>query len=167
MAQNISGGMYQTIFGIAGSVAFDAFTMHPETRAPYLALNAAPLTGTMLGSTFTFRGVTIAEYRGKIGNIEFVKPDEIHFFPVGVPGLFVEPYAPANYSDAVNTIALPRYSKMQPLDFDKGVEIEAQMNVAPICTSPRSLFTVKVSQAPAPTGMSSADRRVTTVLIRA
>ena len=46
---------------------------------------------------------------------------------------------------------------MQPLDFDKGVEIEAQMNVAPICTAPRALFTVKVT--PVTTTMGAQARR--------
>src|SRR5262245_10249599 len=152
MANNISGGMYQQIYGIAGSVAYDAFALHPENRAPFLATYNAPLRRDFLDTRINFRGVTIEEYRGAVGNIKFVEDDEIHFFPVGVPGLFLEFYAPADYMDAVNRMALPRYSKMQPLDWDKGVEIEAQMNVLPICTAPRCLFTVKVTQAPASTG---------------
>jgi len=156
MADSISGGMYQRIHGIAGSVAYDAFAMHPEARAPYLATESGPLTRGMLApagaNRLSFRDLTIDEYRGRDGNILFVEPDEIHFFPVGVPGLFLELYAPADYMDAVNRLALMRYSKMWPLDWDKGVEIEAQMNVLPICTAPRTLFTVKVTQAPASAG---------------
>lgn len=148
MANNISGGMYQRIHGIAGAVAYDAFAMHPEYRAPFVATDSAPLTRNMLDQRLDFRGLTIEEYRGQVGNIRFVEPDEIHFFPVGVPGLFLELYAPADYMETVNTVALPRYSKMQALDWDKGVELEAQMNVLPICTAPRALFTVKVTQAP-------------------
>jgi hypothetical protein len=151
MADNISGGMYQRIHGIAGSVAYDAFAMHPENRAPFLATENAPLRRNILDTVLDFRGITIEEYRGQVGNIRFVEPDEIHFFPVGVPGLFIELYAPADYMETVNTIALPRYSKMWPLDWDKGVEIEAQMNVLPLCTAPRTLFTVKVTNAPGAT----------------
>jgi len=155
MANNIPGGMYTSIYGVAGSTAFDAFAMHPELRAPYLGVNPAMLTANALGRTLSFKDVTIEEYRGQVGNIRFVAPDEIHFFPVGVPELFVEAYAPADYMETVNRIALPRYSKMKEIDFDKGVELEAQMNVLPICTAPTTLFTVRVSNAPAPTGMQT------------
>jgi hypothetical protein len=144
MAANIPGGGYTSIYGVAGSVAFDAFAMHPELRAPFVGVNPTPLLRNALGTTLTFKDVTIEEYRGQVGNVRFVAPDEIHFFPVGVPELFVEAYAPADYMETVNTIALPRYSKMKEIDFDKGVELEAQMNVLPICTYPKTLFTVKV-----------------------
>jgi hypothetical protein len=144
MAAELSGGMYTSMYGIAGSVAFDAFAMHPELRTPYLGVNPEPLLRNALGTTLSYKGVTIEEYRGQVGNIQFVKPDEIHFFPVGVPDLFLDIYAPADYMETVNTIALPRYSKMNELDFDKGVELEAQMNVLPLCTAPKALFTVKV-----------------------
>src|SRR5215831_14432230 len=108
MADNMSGGMYQSIYGIAGSVAYDAFAMHPENRAPFLATENAPLRSNILDTRLSFRGITIEEYRGIVGNIRFVEPDEIHFFPVGVPGLFLEYYAPGDFMDAVNKMALPR-----------------------------------------------------------
>jgi hypothetical protein len=156
MADNISGGGYQRIHGIAGPVAFDAIAMHPELRAPFYGVQPAQLNQNQLGTTLSYRGVTVEEYRGQVGNIRFVQPDEIHFFPVGVPDLFLECYAPADYMETVNTIALPRYSKMREKDFNKGVELEAQMNVLPLCTAPRTLFTVKVSNAPPPTTTLSA-----------
>jgi hypothetical protein len=160
MANSISGGLYQRIHGIAGSVAYDAFAMHPEARAPFLATDNAPLTRGMLApagaNRLSFRDITIDEYRGQVGNIRFVEPDEIHFFPVGVPGLFLEIYSPADYMETVNTIALTRYSKMRAMDWDKGVEVESQMNVLPICTAPRALFTVKVTPSPLATGAAAA-----------
>jgi hypothetical protein len=159
MANSLPGGMYQTIHGIAGSQAFDAIAMHPELRAIYYGVNPGALSSNQLGTTLSFRGLTVEEYRGQVGNVQFVKPDEIHFFPVGVPDLFLECYAPADYMETVNTIALPRYSKMATKDFDKGVELEAQMNVLPLCTVPTALFTVKVSDAPAPGGGAAAQGR--------
>jgi hypothetical protein len=47
--------------------------------------------------------------------------------------------------ETVNTVALPRYSKMEAMDFDKGVQLEAQMNVLPLCSAPRALFTARVT----------------------
>jgi Phage major capsid protein E len=157
MADAISGGMYQRIHGVAGKTFFDAFAMHPEQRQPYIALVAQTLLdAAKLGSVSVFKEVTIQEYRGQVGNIKFVADDECHFFPVGAPDLFIEPYAPADYMETVNTIALPRYSKMREMDFDKGVEIEAQMNVIPMCTQPRTLFTAKAVAFVPPTVMAAA-----------
>lgn len=65
---------------------------------------------------------------------------------MGVPDVFIEAYAPADYTETVNTVALPRYSKMEPMQFDKGTLIESQMNTLPLFTSPRALFTAKVTQ---------------------
>lgn len=65
---------------------------------------------------------------------------------MGVPDVFIEAYAPADYTETVNTVALPRYNKMEPMQFDKGTLIESQMNTLPLCTSPRALFTAKVTQ---------------------
>jgi hypothetical protein len=140
MADEVSGGAFQSIFGVCGSVFFDAFSMHPERRAAFIALDSRPIVDAILGTRISFRDVTIVEYRGKVGNVEFVEPDMGYFFPRGAPDMFVEAYAPADYLETVNTVALPRYSKMEVMDFDKGVELEAQMNVLPLCTTPRALF---------------------------
>lgn len=145
MADELPGGMLTSIHGVCGSAFFDAFTQHPERRAAFIAIENAPLLRPMLGTQTQFREVTIEEYRGRIGAVEFVAPDMCHFFPVGVPDLFVEAYAPADYMETVNTVALPRYSKMEEMDFDKGVQLEAQMNVLPLCSSPRALFSARAT----------------------
>lgn len=145
-----------TIHGIAGATFFDAFTAHPERRAAYFAIDNGPLVNPERGRQVTFRDVTIEEYRaGPLPNgVQFIEPDVCHFFPVGtLPDLYVELYAPCDYIDAVNTKALPRYMKRQRLDFGKGEAIEASMNVMPLCTSPRVLFTAKaVEWAPIANG---------------
>lgn len=150
MAEEISGGMYTRIHGICGHVFYDAFFAHPERRQAFISIDNVPLLRPTLGTQTVFREVTIEEYRGQVGPIKFVEPDECHFFPVGAPDLFLEMYAPADYMETVNTIALPRYSKMEAIDFDKGVEIEAQMNVLPICAAPRCLFTARATPWVAP-----------------
>lgn len=145
MADELPGGMFGSIHGICGPVFFDAFAAHPERRAAFIAIDNAPLLRPMLGTQTFFREVTIEEYRGRIGNIQFVEPDMCYFFPVGVPDLFVEIFAPADYMETVNTVALPRYAKMEAMDFDKGVQMESQMNVLPLCSSPRALFSARVT----------------------
>jgi hypothetical protein len=59
--------------------------------------------------------------------------------------LFVEAYAPADYNETVNTLALARYTKTEALEFNKGWAMESQMNVLPLCTMPRALFSVRAT----------------------
>jgi hypothetical protein len=155
MAEELPGGMLASIHGVCGSQFYDAFTQHPERRAAFIAIDNNPLLRPLLGTRSVFREVTIEEYRGRVGNVLFVQPDECHFFPVGVPDLFLEIYAPADYMETVNTVALPRYAKMETMDFDKGAQLEAQMNVLPICTSPRALFTAKATPWVPPVDLAS------------
>jgi hypothetical protein len=147
MADTLAAGMMSGIYGFCGSVFFDAFSGHPENRAAYIGFPSPATAGPLRGNTVQFRDVTIEEYRGSIGapGLPFVAANECHFVALGLPDLFIEAFAPADYSDTVNTEAAPRYLRRQTMDFDKGVQLEAQMNVLPICTSPRSLFTARAT----------------------
>ena len=46
---------------------------------------------------------------------------------------------PANYMETVNTIGLPYYAKQEPMDFDKGIEVETQSNPIHLCTRPAAI----------------------------
>jgi hypothetical protein len=163
MANELGGLPMVNIRAICGSAFFDALASSPELRQTFLNTAAADsLRVQQFGTTINYRGVTFTEYYGQVGNMVFVNPNDCYFFPEGVPGLWVEAYAPADYIETVNTPALPRYTKMEPMDFDKGVMIQSQMNVLPLCTIPRVLFhatatvgtalAADAAQANAPTG---------------
>jgi hypothetical protein len=64
-----------------------------------------------------------------------------YLFPVGVPGLFQQYNAPADFVETANTIGLPRYAK-QAVDqqFARWVMLHVQSNPLPICTRPRVLI---------------------------
>ena len=51
------------------------------------------------------------EYRGRVGTVDFTDASKAYFFPVGVPGLFRQYNAPADFVETANTIGLPRYAK--------------------------------------------------------
>ncbi|PMN73161.1 major capsid protein [Enterovibrio norvegicus] len=63
--------------------------------------------------------------------------------PEGKPGLFLTRFAPANYSETVNTKGLPYYVKSEPKKFNKGVDLEGQSNPLNLCTSPLSVRRIK------------------------
>jgi hypothetical protein len=80
--------------------------------------------------TLNFGGITFENYRGSVGTTSSRWTDKAHFFPFGVPGLWRTAYAPADYVETVNTIGLPRYAKIYPMDNGKGVSMEVQTNAA-------------------------------------
>jgi hypothetical protein len=78
-------------------------------------------------------------YRGSVGSIDFIDSDTCRFFPTGVPGLFDEIAAPANFMETVNTVGKPYYAKQRKLPYDVGVELHTQSNVLTMCTRPSVL----------------------------
>lgn len=89
--------------------------------------------------SFTYGGVIWEKYPG-YGDVE-MDADECRFIPMGVPGLFISRYAPANWFSAVNRKGLPRYA-MATLDptGEKWIDLEGQTNGLHICTRPEVLI---------------------------
>jgi len=89
---------------------------------------------------FPFAGIVWEEYRGSVGGVDFIADDKVQFFPIGVPGLYRNAFAPADFVEAVNTLGIPRYAK-QAVDpeFQRWVKVHLQSNPLPICTIPRVL----------------------------
>ena len=86
-------------------------------------------------------------YRGTDDNTTVaVEADKAHFFPVGVPGLWRNPFAPADTMDAVNSIGLPRYviPGVDPSGKDKYRTFEVQSNPLPFCTRPKVLMKARM-----------------------
>ena len=72
--------------------------------------------------------------------MDFVDANKAHFFPVGAPGLFEQPNAPAPFMETVNTIGLPRYAKIAAdQKYDEYVDVFVQANPLPYCTKPKTL----------------------------
>ena len=154
--------VYDHIHSFCSSAFFDDLVAHVEVREAYkrwAATNAEILAGA--GSTgvggasgqmgdflrmglsrrgFPYAGIMFEEYRGSIGGVDFIPDDKAIFFPVGVGGLYRNPFAPADFVEAVNTLGLPRYAK-QALDaeFQRFVKLHLQSNPLPYCTRPRAL----------------------------
>ncbi|WP_213766755.1 major capsid protein [Caballeronia sp. dw_19] len=89
---------------------------------------------------FDFGGCTFERYRGRVSGVGYIADNEAYAVPEGVPELFISRFAPADYLEAVNTTGLPYYAKQQLMDFDKGVDIEAQSNPIHLCTRPKAVI---------------------------
>ncbi|MEG3639286.1 major capsid protein [Magnetococcus sp. PR-3] len=136
---------YDHIHAICGPDFFDDLITHPEVSTAYERyMDGLFLRQGQARGSFEYAGIIFEEYRGKVGSVEFHDPSKAHFFPVGVPGLFRQYNAPADFVETVNTIGLPRYAK-QAVDqqFARWVMLHVQSNPLPICTRPRVLLKAK------------------------
>lgn len=120
----------------------DKLVSHPTVKGVYDGYAAAErrLGESYVEGIFEFGGIFFEEYRGSDDGAVGIGANEARFFWRGVPGMYAEYYAPADYMETVGTIGLPRYAKAIPMKFDKGVEIETQQNPLPICLRPKTLM---------------------------
>ncbi len=139
---NLGGGGYGYIHCYCGSAFFDDLVDHDDTAKAYERWNDGEMARQRTARrTFYFAGILFEEYRGKVGSVQFVADDAAHFFPVGVQGLFITRFAPADYMETVNTIGLARYSKIAVDEkFQKSAELEVQTNPLNLCTRPKVLM---------------------------
>ena len=133
---------YDHIHAMCGPDFFDDLITHPEVEKAYERwLDGAFLRQGQARGSFEYAGILFEEYRGKVGSVDFTDAAKAYFFPVGVPGLFRQYNAPADFVETANTIGLPRYAK-QAVDqqFARWVMLHVQSNPLPICTRPRVLM---------------------------
>lgn len=93
-------------------------------------------------SGVTMAGCTFIEYRGAAGidGVAFIAAGEARAFPIGVPGLYQTWFAPADNTEAANTVGLPVYAMQEELPFKKGIQIATESNPLSVCTRPRCLI---------------------------
>jgi hypothetical protein len=105
------------------------------------ALAKITLTSNYAFGVFEFADIVWENYQGTDdATTVTVAADDCRFFVVGIPGLYIEYYAPGTFFEAVNTVALPRYAKIAPDNrFNESVEAHVQTNPLPICTRPLTL----------------------------
>lgn len=130
-----------------GKAFWKALINHKSVRETYLnTARAAELLGKVPNS-FEIGGITFERYRGKVGAVSYVEDDNAYVVPEGVPDFLITRFAPGDYLETVNTTGLPYYSKIEPLKFNKGLEIESQSNPLHIPTRPRAI--IKLTRAAA------------------
>lgn len=144
LIQDALGGTPFTGIGcIAGDTWFDAFVSHASVRRSFERYQENSFARDLQDNEggFMWNGVTIENYRGAIGNVDFVEDDQAHFFPIGAADVFLEVIAPADFIEAVNTRGQKIYAKQERIKWDKGVELHTQSNVLYVCTRPKALVT--------------------------
>lgn len=126
--------------GVCGRNWMDAFSSHDNVEKAFDRWQDGSFLRTDNRNGFDFAGVSWREYYGKVGSISFIDPDTAYLIPLGVSGLFISRFAPADYMETVNTLGIPYYASMEMLPHNKGVELEAQSNPLNLCTRPRAII---------------------------
>jgi hypothetical protein len=90
-------------------------------------------------------GLVFEQYRASVNGTRFIAANEGHAYPEGTMDTFRTYYAPADFNETVNTIALPFYAKTWPKEGDRGVVLHTQCNSLPLCHQPAVLVKVTTS----------------------
>ncbi len=142
---------FQGVHSFCSDNFFDDLLRHKEVRDTYKGHSEAAIlrdsyVGPNRGSNpiFQFGGITFENY-GEVGsNGVGVATNKCRFFPLGVTGLFRTYDGPADYIDEVNTAPGQQFhSRQRPMENDKGIKGETQMNCLNICTRPDVLMSAK------------------------
>lgn len=136
---------YTGIHAVCGNDFFKALIEHKDVKEAYLGYQRAQELLSKPADQFEYGGITWERYktgrkaRAANGNANFILANEARLVVKGVPDLFIERYAPADYEDTVNTVGLPRYAYQYAMQNNKGRHLEIQTNVISICTQPGTL----------------------------
>jgi len=133
-------------WAFCGDEFFDKLITHPSVKETYDGFGAAQSIlrkgGNYAFSIFEYGGIMFENYRGTDDQTTVaIADDECRFFLTGVPGLYVEYFAPADFLETVNTPGLPRYAKIAiDRKFQRSVELHTQQNPLPVCLRPQTLM---------------------------
>lgn len=146
----LGGTVYVAVRALCGAGFFSKLISHPDVERAYERWAESGQVGAMLRndprfSGFEFGGIFFEEYRGAVGGTAFIADDECQIFPIGVPGMYVTRFAPANMIEFVNTKGLPLYASIERLDHGRGVEVLTESDPISVCCRPNG--TVKGSAA--------------------
>lgn len=151
MEDNLLGETMTGVHALVGSTWFDRFISHPSIAEAYkyYASVQEPLRQDVRRS-FTHKGVTIEEYRGRatflnpndtVTTRAFIADTEARFFPLGTRQTFLNYYGPADFVNDANKPGQRLAIKLlpDPSGKDKFVGMHAQMNPFALCTRPALL----------------------------
>ena len=130
---------YTTVVGLCGDNFFDKLHEHPAVKGDANSFIEKEQWSNLAGpwSYIRYGKILWINYRGADdGNGPSIATNKVRFFPVGVPGLFIERFGPADYVETVGTKGLPLYTRTKVAESGKGVDIEVQTNPIVLCTRP-------------------------------
>lgn len=150
IADNMGGTPFNGVHAFCSNEFFDALLTNAEVIASYVGTPMAQVLrtgfvypnqsdGQKIYGVFEFGGIVWENYRGTMNGSAIIEADKCYLFPMAIEGFFNTVYAPADYTETVNTIGRPRYAKQFPMPNDKGVYMEVQSNALSYVNRPTAL----------------------------
>lgn len=141
---NLHGEQCSGIQCFVGETFFDALTSHPTVKDAYNRWQDGQALRSDMRASFPLAGLVFEEHRGRAWSADgvehrFVAPTEGQVFPLGTQTTFATYYAPADFNETANTMALPLYAKQEPRKFERGTDLHTQSNPLPLCHRPAVL----------------------------
>lgn len=121
-------------YAMAGDDFYDALIASPEVRATYLGWSAAAdLRGAGLPyEEFPFGGFNWVNYRGTDdGSTVAIASNEVKFFPVNAPGLFLRVQGPGEFFDTINQPGQDYFAMTIP-DKDRNAFVDVELYSYPL-----------------------------------
>lgn len=135
----LGGAISTGITALCGRTFWKELIIHPKVATAYDRWKDGAFLRDGSRTPFSAFGIEWERYGGKIGSTNFIPVTDCRFVPRGVPDLFISHYAPANYIEAVGTVAKKFYLKQIRRRDDTGIELLSQSNVISHCTRPATL----------------------------
>lgn len=134
------------VWALCGDTFFDKLISRPDVKRVYERTEEqrVRLGANYTFGAFEFAGMVFENYRGTDDNSTVaIDTNEARGFLTGVPGLYAEYFAPADFMETVSTIGLPRYARLAPdPQFNRFVELHVQQNPLPLCLRPKTLVKI-------------------------
>ncbi len=132
----LGSATYDHVHCFCSESFFDKLISHDEVKAAYDRHQSGSFLRDDNRNGFKYAGIVFEEYRGKVGNVDFIADGDARFFPVGVQSLYKQWNAPGNFMQAANTIGKPLYARQIVRPDGSGVDLKTEANPLPMCTRP-------------------------------
>lgn len=123
-----------------GKSIFRDLIVTPDVKDSWKNWQQLPPYSGDVREGFRYADAIWEEYRGGVGGVPFIDPDEAYLVPEGVEELFTTVFAPADYMETVNTPGLPMYAKQWMEPSGKSLTLEQQSNPMSFSTRPRAII---------------------------
>lgn len=138
----LDGLPYGGLVAFHGKNSWKAAIANKSIRETYLNTPMAAELRRDPRTPRDFGGVSHQRYRGS--SVVKVPDDEAYVIPLGVPGLFLTRFGPADTLGAVGVMGERYHVTPELIEFDKGVKFLAQSNPFNICTRPAAIVKLKI-----------------------
>jgi len=124
----------------ASAEFIDAARAHTSFEAATAGWGAATaLTADHRDGSIIVGGAKMIEVPNLAGKT-FIPAGSAFLAPMGVPGLCVTSFGPADYVEAIGELGLPLYAKAEELAMGRGLVIETQSNPISVISRPRAII---------------------------